>query len=162
MANDWNSIGPAFAWNVGKCIICATTPDFVSLMHIHLNHHSGEPIYRQIVEAVKLDVARGSLDEGDRLPSIRTLANELAINMRTVVKAYDELVHAGLAVRQHGRGVFITAPQSILPTERRREVLTDLVQRLMAEAKRLGADGDEVLNVMQEVAKEMEPAGDRA
>ena len=126
-------------------------------MHVHVNHHSGEPIYRQIVEAVKFDVARGDLGEGDQLPSIRSLANQLSINMRTVVKAYDELVHAGLAVRQQGRGVFITAPQGILPADRRRDVLTDLVQRLMSEAKRLGADSEEVVALVEQVAKEMEP-----
>lgn len=125
-------------------------------MLIHLDHHSGEPIYRQIVEAVKFDVARGRLAAGDRLPSIRQLANELGINMRTVVKAYEELVHAGLAVMQQGRGVFITAPQGVLPAERRRDVLVELVQRLLSEAKRLGADPVEVIELMQEVSHEME------
>lgn len=125
-------------------------------MQIHLDHHSGEPIYRQIVEAIKFDVARGRLSAGDRLPSIRQLANELGINMRTVVKAYEELVHVGLAVMQQGRGVFITAPQGVLPAERRRNVLVELIQRLLAEAKRLGADPPEVVELLQEVALEME------
>jgi GntR family transcriptional regulator len=127
-------------------------------MRIHLNHHSGEPIYRQIVEAVKFEVARGDLSEGDQLPSIRNLADELGINMRTVVKAYDELVHAGLVVRQQGRGVFVTAPQGLLPADRRRAVLTDLAQRLLSEAKRLGADSEEVVAIVEQVAKAMEPA----
>ena len=127
-------------------------------MKIHLNHHSGEPIYRQIVEAVKLYTARGDLAQGDQLPSIRSLANELSINMRTVIRAYDELVHVGLAVRQHGRGVFITAPQGVLPSARRRAVLIDLVQRLISEARRLGADSDEVLKIVGDVANEMEPS----
>jgi GntR family transcriptional regulator len=126
-------------------------------MQIHLDHHSGEPIYRQIVEVVKFEIARGRLQEGDRLPSIRELANSLSINMRTVVKAYDELVHAGLAVRQQGRGVFVTAPQGTLPKDKRRVILVDLVQRLLAEAGRLGATPEEVRQVLQTVAEEMEP-----
>jgi len=126
-------------------------------MRIHLDHHSGEPIYQQIVEAIKFQVARGDLTDGDQLPSVRNLANELGINMRTVVKAYDELVHAGLAVQQQGRGVFITPPQGILPKNRRRLVLVDLVQRLLSEAKRLGADSDEVVSIVEQVAKDMEP-----
>ena len=83
-------------------------------MQIHLDHHSGEPIYRQIVEAIKFDVARGKLSAGDRLPSIRQLANELGINMRTVVKAYEELVHAGLAVIPGGQHAFdmFSSPRS--------------------------------------------------
>ena len=130
-------------------------------MRIHLDHHSGEPIYRQIVEAIKYEVARGKLTEGDRLPSIRELANSLGINMRTVVKAYEELCHAGLAVMQQGRGVFITAPQGVLSSARRRGVLTDLVQRLLAEAKRLGATAEEVKLVLQKVADEMENSNER-
>ncbi len=129
-------------------------------MQIHLDHHSGEPIYRQIVEAIKFEVARGKLTEGDRLPSIRALANALGINMRTVVKAYEELCHAGLAVMQQGRGVFITAPQGMLSTARRRDVLTNLVQRLMAEAKRLGASADEVKAVLEKVTDDMEMTND--
>ncbi len=125
-------------------------------MQIHLDHHSGEPIYRQIVEAIKFDVARGRLNEGDRLPSIRELANTLSINMRTVVKAYEELVREGLAVMQQGRGVFITAPQSTLPAGRRKQVLTDMVRRLLSEARRLGADSDEVQTVLKKVADEMD------
>lgn len=65
-------------------------------MHLQLNHQSGEPIYRQIVEQVKYAVAAGDLAPGARLPSIRELAGQLKINPRTVVKAYEELRAAGL------------------------------------------------------------------
>jgi len=129
-------------------------------MPIHLNHHSGEPIYRQIVEALKLDVARGKLKEGDKLPSIRELANELGINMRTVVKAYEELVSGGLAVMQQGRGVFITESKQTLPAARRREIITDLAQRMVAEAKRLGATSAEVKEILNQVVNKMEPPND--
>jgi len=129
-------------------------------MKSQIDHHSGEPIYRQIVEAVKYQVARGDLREGDQLPSLRNLANELGINVRTVVKAYDQLVHGGLAVRQHGRGVFITSPQNMLPVRRRKRVLIEMTQRLISEAKRLGADSEEVLSIVNQVAKEMEPTHD--
>ena len=124
-------------------------------MRIHLDHHSGEPIYRQIVESVKLLIARGELAEGAKLPSIRELASQLKINTRTVVKAYEKLAAAGLVVMQHGRGVFITAPQSILPVRERRKVLQEHAQRLMAEAARVGASPAEVLEVVQSVAEDM-------
>lgn len=124
-------------------------------MQIYLDHHSGEPIYRQIVEVVKFDVARGKLKEGDRLPSIRELANSLSINTRTVVKAYEELVKEGLAVMQQGRGVFITSPQGTLPSSRRKQVLSEMARRLLSEARRLGADADEVQAILEKVAKEM-------
>ena len=121
-----------------------------------IDHHSGEPIYQQIVEAVKFQIARGDLSAGDQLPSLRVLANELGINIRTVTKAYERLVQGGLAVQKHGRGVFVTAPQGTLPARRRRAVLIELAQRLMAEAKRLGADSDEVIAILEHVAEQME------
>jgi len=121
-----------------------------------IDHHSGEPIYRQIVEAVKFQIARGDLSAGDKLPSLRVLANELGINIRTVTKAYEKLVEGGLAVQQHGRGVFVTDPQSTLPVRRRRAVLTEHIRRLMSEAKRLGADPEEVIAIVEQVASQLE------
>ena len=59
-------------------------------MLVQLNPHSGEPSYRQIVEAIKFQIASGRLAEGEQLPSVRAMAGDLKINMRTVVKAYDE------------------------------------------------------------------------
>lgn len=124
-------------------------------MRIFLDHHSGEPIYRQIVEAIKLRIARGDLAEGDKLPSIRELASQLKINTRTVVKAYETLNSTGLVVMQHGRGVFVTAPQLVLSKRDRRKVLLDHAQRLLAEAKRVGATPEEVVDIVQSVADQM-------
>lgn len=127
-------------------------------MRILLEQQSGEPIYQQIVEAIKFQIALGRLAVGDRLPSIRELADDLQINTRTVVKAYEELVRAGLAVMQQGRGVFVTAPQATLPAKERRKVIIESARRLMAEATRLGASPAEVCEIMTAVAQELEPS----
>ncbi|MBN1591126.1 MAG: GntR family transcriptional regulator [Pirellulales bacterium] len=124
-------------------------------MHIHLNHHSGEPIYRQIIEAVKFRIASGELSEGTRLPSIRELAGELQINMRTVAKAYQVLDRSGLVVMQQGRGVFVTSPQAVLPVRQRRAALLEHARRLLAEATRMGASSDEVIEIMKSATEEM-------
>lgn len=125
-------------------------------MYIHLDPHSGEPIYRQIVEAIKYRVASGQLVEGDQLPSIRAMADELRINPRTVVKAYEALREAGLAVMRHGQGVFITAGRGGVSANVRRKTIEELARRLLAEAARLGADRDEVLEIVARVARQME------
>jgi GntR family transcriptional regulator len=124
-------------------------------MHIHLNHHSGEPIYRQIVEAIKFRIASGELAEGTRLPSIRDLARQLEINMRTAAKAYQILEQAGLVVMQQGRGVFVTSPQAVLPARRRRTALSEQIRRLLAEATGMGATPEEVLEIMKSEIEEM-------
>ncbi len=124
-------------------------------MYLHLDHQSGEPIYRQIVEQIKFKVACGQLAPLDRLPSIRDLAGRLKINPRTVVKAYEELQSGGLVVRRQGQGVFITDNHGTLPVRLRRKAIEDLLKRTLAETSRLGASVEEVRSVLDEVAREM-------
>lgn len=124
-------------------------------MRIHLNHHSGEPIYAQIVEAIKYAVAAGQMAPDSRLPSIRALADALKINARTVVKAYEELEHAGVVVMRQGQGVFI-AENHAAPASVRTQAITDLVRRLLAEAARLGASPEEVQAIVQAESHKME------
>jgi GntR family transcriptional regulator len=124
-------------------------------MYLYLDHRSGEPIYRQIVEAIKYRVASGQLAADERLPSIRVLAEELKINSRTVVRAYEELQHAGLVVMRHGQGVFVAANQGGVSESVRRKSIAEMARRMLAEAFRLGADKDEVLRVIQSEADKM-------
>ena len=124
-------------------------------MYLHLDHHSGEPIYRQIVEAVKYRIASGRLGEGAKMPSIRVLAGELKINPRTVVKAYEELQHAGLVVMKQGQGVFVATNRQGIPAKARRKAVAEMARRLLAEASRLGADRDEVLRILDDEARRM-------
>lgn len=132
-------------------------------MYLRLDHHSGEPIYRQIVEQIKYAVACGRLTEGSRLPSIRELGRELRINPRTVVKAYEELQNAGLVVMRHGQGVFIATNRGHIPAGTRRKAIADLARRLLAEASRMGATPPEVIHIVEDVAGEMhaEKEGER-
>jgi len=124
-------------------------------MHLHLDHQSGEPIYRQIVEQIKFKIACGRLVPADRLPSIRDLAGQLKINPRTVVQAYDELQSGGLVVCKQGQGVFITDNHGAMPANLRRKAIEDLIRRMLAETSRLGADASEVRRIFDDVAREM-------
>jgi len=124
-------------------------------MYLRINYQSGEAIYRQIVEQVKYKVASEELTPGERLPSIRELAKQLKINPRTVVKAYEELRSAGLAVMRQGQGVFITDNQATLPEEVRKKQIEDMSRRLFAEASRLGASSEEIIKIIKQTAKNM-------
>ena len=125
-------------------------------MHISLNHHSGEPLYRQVVEAVRLRIAKGDIAAGDQLPSIRELAEQLQINMRTVVKAYEELDRAELVVMQQGRGVFVAPQRASLPGRERRRRLRELAMKLLVEAAQVGSSIDEVIEVIHDTVGELE------
>lgn len=124
-------------------------------MVIRLDHHSGEPIYRQIVEAIKYKVAAGELAAGEQLPSIRVLAEQLGINPRTVVKSYEELEHAGVVIMRQGQGVYVGGRGEATPARVRREALGQLARRLLAEGARLGSDPEEVLDIVRAEAAQL-------
>lgn len=70
-------------------------------------------VYRQIADHIRLEVADGRLEAGDRLPPIRNLAKDLGVNRDTVALAYEELVSAGVAVSTVGRGTFVAPVDAI-------------------------------------------------
>jgi GntR family transcriptional regulator len=73
----------------------------------HLSHSSGIPVYLQLMEQIRHGVETGALRAGERLPTIRSLAEELVINPNTVVRAYRELQHEGVVELRQGSGAYI-------------------------------------------------------
>src|ERR1700760_124592 len=76
-------------------------------MIFRLNPSSGVPMYLQLMEQVKHGVETGALREGDQLPTIRKLAEDLVMNPNTVARAYRELEHEDILEVKHGSGAFI-------------------------------------------------------
>src|SRR5499427_2553770 len=72
-----------------------------------LDHASGVPTYLQLVQQVEHALRLGYLGRGDRLPTVKEVVSSLAINPNTVLKAYRELEHRGLATGRPGQGTFI-------------------------------------------------------
>lgn len=126
-------------------------------MWFHIDPSSGTPIYRQIVDQVKQAVAGGVLLTGQRLPATRDLAVELAINPNTVVKAYQVLELEGVIELPRGRGAFIAGRPTHASAERQ-VLLNAAVDRLVAEAFRLGCRDEEVLQLVE---KALRLAGER-
>jgi GntR family transcriptional regulator len=120
-------------------------------MHFLIDVSSAVPIYAQIVGQVRAAVASGTLGSGDALPSVRQLASELRINPNTVVQAYRELEREGFTVAQRGQGTFIAE----LPEDRRHDerarVARELVERMLAEAGRVGLNPSEMRAAVDEV-----------
>jgi GntR family transcriptional regulator len=83
--------------------------DGVSPIQLRLDPSSGVPTYLQLVQQVESALRLGFLQPGDRLPKVREVVAELAINPNTVLKAYRELEHKGLASGRPGAGTFIEA-----------------------------------------------------
>ena len=74
---------------------------------VHLDYRDARPIYSQIVDGFREQIRAGILLPGDRLPSVRELATQLAINPNTIQRAYRELEAQGLAASVQGKGSFV-------------------------------------------------------
>ncbi|MHB9146446.1 MAG: GntR family transcriptional regulator [Symbiobacteriia bacterium] len=123
-------------------------------MWFHIDPSSGTPIYRQVADQVRQAVAGGTLRPGDRLPSVRELAVELAINPNTIAKAYQELERDGVIETPRGRGSFIADRDQGLPADARREKLRPAVERLVVEAYHLGVRDEDVQRMVQRLLEE--------
>ncbi len=105
---------------------------------LQIDFRSGLPIYTQIVNQVQSQLAGGLLKQGDQLPTVRALAEELRVNFNTVARAYRILDEARIISTQQGRGTFITEiPPPKITEKLRRETLEALTQRFISEAMRL-------------------------
>jgi GntR family transcriptional regulator len=130
-------------------------------MQLHLSPRDGLPIYRQIVNQVKYLVAAGRLAQGEELPPIRTLAEQLVVNPNTVARAYLELEQAGLVTKRHGSGTYISDSGSPLKRGERLKLLTQRVDALLAEARHLDVDLEELQSLIGQRAKAMQPEESR-
>jgi len=108
-------------------------------MNITLNLRSDLPIYVQIVEQVRQQVATGKLKPGDQLPTVRALASDLRVNFNTVARAYRLLDEANIISTQQGRGTYILdEPPPEITQSLRIASLESLARRFLAEALQLG------------------------
>jgi len=98
------------------------------MFRFRLDGSSGVPPYLQLVHQVRQSLLLGYLREGDRLPTVKEVAGDLAINSNTVVKAYRQLEHEGLAEGRPGQGTFITATLASPPADANQALRVSLEQ----------------------------------
>ena len=126
---------------------------------------SGTPIYRQIIDQVRLGVATSALVAGQSMPSVRALAEEHLVNANTVVKAYAELVRDGILESHQGKGFFVAQKRQIFSRAERMRRLRQAVGAFVHEAVFLDFTPDEIRQVVNEKLADLEletnPVGDR-
>ena len=113
------------------------------MIEFHLDSRSGVSPYLQIVQQVRQALRVGMLREGDQLPTVKEVVGQLAINPNTVLKAYRELEHEGLASARPGVGTFVTGSlgaESIAAQGPLRQAL----QRWIVKARRAGLDDESI------------------
>ncbi|MBI3978807.1 MAG: GntR family transcriptional regulator [Chloroflexi bacterium] len=113
-------------------------------MNVQLDPTSVAPIYVQIGEQIRRQVAAGDLRPGDRLPPVRDLAERLGVNVNTVARAYAELAHDGVVLPRRGGGTVISAGAGERLRAERAARLVDLAEGAFVRALALGYTADEV------------------
>src|SRR5579875_560802 len=116
-----------------------------------LDHHSGVPVYRQIIDQVNGGIAAGALVCGDQLPTVRQLAVDLSINPNTVIRAYRELEIRGVLETQQGTGTFIALVRPEGREDERERRLSQLVSDFLARVGAEGFTAEEAIAQLQEL-----------
>lgn len=124
-------------------------------MFIRIEKASSMPISRQIAEQIRAQCLARTLKPGDRLPSVRQLARDLAVNQNTILRVYERLTADGLLERRHGDGTFVShkPPTWRLNTQRKR--FAEEVAHLARRGRMLGLDDDELHHVLQVALDQM-------
>lgn len=126
-------------------------------MLIHLSQSDGVPIYLQIVNQVKYLVGSGRLEPGEELPAIRVLAEQLLVNPNTVARAYRELEQAGVVEMRRTAGTFVSAAGSRLARKEKLRVLGERIDALLAEAGQMDVPLDELIGLLRQRHRGMNP-----
>ncbi|NLY00479.1 MAG: GntR family transcriptional regulator [Rhodopirellula sp.] len=120
-------------------------------MRIRVETSSGMPITRQIAAQIRAQCASGTLQPGERLPSVRVLAAELAVNQNTILRVYERLTAEGLLQRRHGDGTFVADRVPSGQLRQQRKLLREQIARVVELAKTLGVEPEELHQLFQEM-----------
>jgi GntR family transcriptional regulator len=116
---------------------------------IRIEPSSSVPIYRQIIDQIKYQVATGVLKEGDKVPSVRELATRLAVNQNTVLKVYNELCRQNVLRIERGDGTYVSSSKQTIPAAERRQVVSNVLREAAVLAIQLELPIEQVAGLLQ-------------
>lgn len=122
-------------------------------MDVIISNSSDKPIYEQIVSQMRDAILTGELDQGEALPSIRSLANDLRISAITTKRAYAELEAQGFIDTVQGKGSFVTGGNVELLREERMRQVEELLGKALDKAKAIGIATAELHEMLDTLAE---------
>ncbi|WP_146937500.1 GntR family transcriptional regulator [Cerasibacillus quisquiliarum] len=129
-------------------------------MLIQLDMESKEPLYTQLRNQIVEGIASYQLKPGDALPSVRTLAQDIGINLHTVNKAYKQLEQEGFLIIQRQKGALIHPGGVPKADDRYLHELTNVLKPIIAEAKCRGIAYEQFTTICQEIYLSLHKKGD--
>jgi len=107
------------------------------------------PIYRQIIDQIKYQVATGVLKEGDKISSVRELASRLAVNQNTILKVYNELCRQNVLRIERGDGTYVSSNKQNIPAAERRKTVSNVLREAAVLAVQLELPIEQVGELLQ-------------
>ena len=101
---------------------------------IRIEPSSSVPIYRQIIDQIKYQVAAGALKKGDKVPSVRELAATLAVNQNTILKVYNQLCTESVLRIERGDGTYVAATKQSIPAAERKKAVAGALREAVVKA----------------------------
>ena len=117
-------------------------------MKIVISNTSDMPLYKQIEDQIIDAILKGDLSEGETLPSIRSLANDLKVSVLTIRRVYDDLEKDGVVNRQVGIGTIVSAGNVELLRDSKRRLVEQKMLDMIQTAKALGITQQELNDMM--------------
>jgi GntR family transcriptional regulator len=114
-----------------------------------LDPKAGTPFYRQIIDQIKFGIASGRFAVGEQLPTVRSLAVELKVNLNTVAKAYKELEIQQVLETYQGTGTFINKSEIKLSEKEKQNKIQDICREFMTVAFAYGFSINDVVTELQ-------------
>lgn len=105
------------------------------------------PLYEQVIEQIRNSIARGEIELGEKIPSVRELAQSLKVNPNTVMRAYQELDREGLTETRRGQGTFITESTEVVQSVRNK-LAEEAVDRFVVTLSGLGFTMEEIRRIL--------------
>ena len=119
------------------------------MIKFKLDPKTGTPFYRQIIDQITFGIAAGNLKTGEQLPTVRSLAVDLKVNLNTVAKAYKELEIQRVLETQQGTGTFINEIKIQISDYERSAKLKDICNEFSSIAFSYGFSTDDIINQLK-------------
>lgn len=119
------------------------------IIFVRIEPSSSVPIYRQIIDQIKYQVATGVLKEGDKVPSVRELASKLAVNQNTVLKVYNELCRENVLKIERGDGTYVSSNKQNIPTAERKKAVANVLREAVVQAIQLDVSLEQAKDLLE-------------
>ncbi|MHC4291922.1 MAG: GntR family transcriptional regulator [Planctomycetota bacterium] len=119
-------------------------------MFIRIEPSSSVPIYRQIADQIRYQIAAGILKEGDKVPSVRELALQVAVNQNTILKVYNELCRENVLKIERGEGTYVSSSKQDIPMSERKEMVAGPLREAAVLAIQLGVPVDQIGEILRD------------